>query len=748
MLFKSGNMRRLLLFSLFLVTQLSALCQHTLLGSVVETVTNKPVANASVYIPELQRGTASRNDGSFVIDGLKKGKLLFQISHIGYESFFVSIDLQKDTVVVISLKPSLIEMKEVIVYGSQTQSPEETTFNISQLTQTEIQQAGAMNISDALSRLPGVSQLTTGPGISKPVIRGLYGNRIQINVNGLRFDNQQWQDEHGLGLSDMGVDRLEVIKGPISVLYGSDAMGGVVNVMDEKPALINTQSKDFNIRAYSNTYGVSLNYGIKKSTQNRWKVLRFGFDNHADYSDGNNERVLNSRFASYNVKAAWGRTKENSVHALRVNGSFSQFGFVFDSLTRKEEDGRMSRSFTGPHHLVGFAQVTSENTYYREHSKLKLNGGFISNLRMEDEGGGGISLSMLLNTLNGLAQVSKPVAKNGEWVYGTSLMLQTNTNFGGRIIVPDAITSEGSLFSFYKNRFQRWLFEAGARYDLKFIETFATSTLNVPTDDSPTNEIIPFRNFYNAFNLSAGIGFTITKQLSFHSNVSTAYRPGNLAELSSNGLHEGTLRWEIGLPNATIEQNLNVEGSFKFHSSQFQAEVSAYRNQFRNFFYLSPTGNEYYGFAIYQYLQTDAILRGGELSIAWNPKGAPLDFTSTYSIIEAEKSDGSYLPFIPANKTTNEIRFHFKSSGSIHNPIFKIGSTYVFDQNRPAQFETATKSYWLIQAGIAGEWKKTGLSLQANNLLNKNYFDHLSRFKYYGIANMGRTIILSLNFKL
>lgn len=747
--FKSDNILRFLFsFSLLcLVVQLPAWGQYKLSGTVMEAQTNKPVANASLYFPELQRGTASHDDGSFQFDGLKKGKLILQVSHIGYESFFVSLDLQQDSILEISLQPSRIEMKEVVVYGTQTQSPEETTFNITQLTQTEIQQTGALNISDALSRLPEVSQLTTGPGISKPVIRGLYGNRIQINVNGLRFDNQQWQDEHGLGLSDMGVDRLEVIKGPVSVLYGSDAMGGVVNVIDEKPALINTQSNDFNVRVYSNTYGLSLNYGIKKSTQDRWKVFRFGLDNHADYSDGNNSRVLNSRFASYNVKAAWGRTKEKSVHALRVNGSFSQFGFVFDSLARKEEDGRLSRSFDGPHHLVGFAQITSENTYYKEHSKIKVNGGFISNLRMEDEGGGGISLSMLLNTLNGLAQVSKPVSKNGEWIYGTSLMVQTNTNFGGRIIVPDAITGEASAFSFYKNRIQRWLLEAGARYDLKFIETFATSTLNVPNNDSPTDEIIPFSNFYNAFNLSAGFEFSFTKQFFFRSNISTAYRPGNLAELSSNGLHEGTLRWEIGLPNAKIEQNVNMEGSFNFHSSQFQAHASAYRNQFCNFFYLSPTGNEYYGFAIYQYMQSDAVLQGGEVSIIWNPTGVPIDFTSSYSFIKAEKSDGSYLPFIPANKILNEIRFHFKSAGDFSNPVLKIGSTYVFDQNKPAQFETTTNAYWLIQAGITGEWKKVGLSLHGNNLLNNYYFDHLSRFKYYGIANMGRNIVLSVNFK-
>ena len=118
--------------------------------------------------------------------------------------------------------------------------------------------SGAFNLSDALAKLPGVNQLTTGVGISKPVIRGLYGNRVLAIISGLRFDNQQWQDEHGLGLTDMGVDRVEIIKGPASVLYGSDAMGGVLNVIEEKPAAVGAIARDLNAQLFSTTYGLSV----------------------------------------------------------------------------------------------------------------------------------------------------------------------------------------------------------------------------------------------------------------------------------------------------------------------------------------------------------------------------------------------------------------------------------------------------------------------------------------------------------
>lgn len=716
-------------------------------GRITDAESGVPIASANIYLPELHQGSISLSDGTFTVS-VPKGKLLIQVSHIGYQTYFTTVDIHRDTSLYVQLKPSIIRMEEVVVTGPYTQAPAQTTFNVAQLTAPEIAQMGAYNISDALSRLPGISQLTTGPGISKPVIRGLYGNRIQVNVNGLRFDNQQWQDEHGLGLSDIGVDRLEIIRGPATVLYGSDAMGGVVNVVDEKPAPVNSRVRDLHARIYSNTYGISLNYGTRSSTEKRWKRFRVGFDNHADYSDGSHKRVLNSRFASYNVKASWGRHRMNSTHVINLIASHSQFGFVFDSISPIQKDGRLSRSFSGPHHLVSFAHVNSENTYYRGSKKFKLNGGFISNLRMEDEGGGGISLSMLLNTLNVLGQITVPVGDGGEWSYGVNAMMQTNTNFGSRIIVPDALTGEFAAFSFFKQSIRRWLIEGGIRYDYRFIGTYATSNLNVIGNDSPTEDIVPFNRFYNALNVSAGVGYHIAKPLQLRINVSSGYRPGNLAELSSNGLHEGTLRWEIGLPRAKIEQNFNAEVSAIYQTSHFRASVSAYRNHFIHYFYLQGTGLEYYGFGIYHYQQSNATLRGGEADVEWNPNGTPIELQASYSMIDARKEDGSYLPFIPANKNSWELRWHLADGHEFSQSLIGIGGTYVWAQDHPAAFETSTPAYFLLNARVATQWHKFKLSLTGNNLLNRHYYDHLSRFKYYGIANMGMNIVAGISFNL
>src|SRR6185369_11396047 len=146
---------------------------------------------------------------------------------------------------------------------------------------------GALSLSDGIAKIPGVSQLTTGAGISKPVIRGLFGNRIQTVLLGLRFDNQQWQDEHGLGLSDVGVERVEIIKGAASLLYGSEAMGGVLNIIEEKPAPMGKTQSDVSMQLFSNTYGIATDAGVKHSNEKcNWR-LRIGEVSHGDYSDGN-----------------------------------------------------------------------------------------------------------------------------------------------------------------------------------------------------------------------------------------------------------------------------------------------------------------------------------------------------------------------------------------------------------------------------------------------------------------------------
>jgi len=637
-------------------------------------------------------------------------------------------------------------LKEVVVSGIRTSLVKETSFNIQSLPVAKIRQSGALNVSDALSKLPGISQLTTGPAISKPVIRGLYGNRVLAVLSGLKFDNQQWQDEHGLGLNDVGIDRIEVIRGPASLLYGSEAIGGILNIIEEAPNKPGEKNGDVNVGLFSNTYGLSVDGGISSATEKKNWGIRVGLNSNADYSDGDNNRIRNSRFAGYYLKGTYGFIKNKWTSSNHFMSSLDNFGFIAaDNSNSFLYDGRWSRSMKGPHHTVFLNILSSQNKISLKKSSLDVNAGFQSNLRLEDEGGNHISLNMLLSTFLWHIMWNKQLNANTELVLSNNSQFENNTNYGSRIIIPDANTTESGFSAFIKSKKKKLVFETGIGFSVRNIHTFETPGVN-----TPDKAIAPFNKTLPSLNGSAGFAWNPANNWNLKTNIGTGFRSGNLAELSSDGLHEGTLRYEIGDPNLKIEQNINSEVSVNYSSRYFQFSVAAYLNHFLDYIYLAPTGTQYLGFDVFRYKQFNANLYGSESMLAINfPFYERLRFETNFSTVTGNLSDGTYLPFIPPPKWTQQLQLKCKQGKRLNNVSFLVITEEHFVQDHPAEFETPTSAYWLLNAGINGNWKTKRrtfiFSITGNNLLNRNYYDHLSRFKEYGIHNIGRNIIVHLN---
>ncbi len=634
-------------------------------------------------------------------------------------------------------------LKEVVVSGFIPIDTKSTSLNIEPYSLKQINEKNPLNLSDALAKIPGISQMTTGNSISKPVIRGLYGNRILVLFSGLRFDNQQWQDEHGLGLSQIGIDRVEVIKGPASLLYGSDALGGVINIIEEKPTQ-EGKKLDFGVQAFSNTLGTLTNIGYSNRKGNKWKRLRIGFENHADYADGNGDRVLNSRNKGYYLKAGWGFEKAKWIQENSYNFSYNQFGFIMPDLnTVFTADDRFSRSMAGPHHNVILNMISSQNTFFLKKSTLKLNAGIQSNVRMEDEGGGQISLNMHL--LSGLQNLKweKKLGKRTSFVGNQQFTYENNTNYGGRIIIPDATFIEGNLSGYFKVKWDKVIVETGLGGNYKYIKTIATRHLNMPGD-----KIQPFANDRTTGNGMIGIVYNPNSWFSIKTNTATGFRSPNLAELSSNGLHEGVYRYEFGDPNLKSEQNLNTDLTLEIDRQQLFFSASVFNDVFNNYVYLSPTSNKFYGFPVFKYMQQDATLLGGECLLVLKPafiKNIELKEGFTYT--KGTLKDDGNLPFIPAARFTSAIRLEKKLRGKISRVFAEPEYIYVMKQDLPARFETGTGSYYLLNftSGITvpaakGNWQ---IGLTATNITNNIYTDHLSRLKYYGLYNQGINFVLS-----
>ncbi len=635
------------------------------------------------------------------------------------------------------------QMKEVVVTGFQKNDPKYSSLNIEPYSLKEMNEKAPFNLSDALAKLPGISQITSGNAISKPVIRGLYGNRILVLFSGMRFDNQQFQDEHGLGLSQIGIDRVEVIKGPASLLYGSDAMGGVINVIEEKPK---EQGKtlDAGTQLFSNTLGTLTDLGLGKRSSNKWWRLRLGMETHGDYSDGNNGRVLDSRNKGYYLKAGIGFERPKWIQENSYNFSYSQFGFIIEDInTAFKADDRWSRSMKGPHHNVMLNLFNSQNTFILSNSVLKLNVGAQSNKREEDEGGGQISLNMHLLSLLQSLRWEKELSHKISFVANQQFTYETNTNYGKRILVPDATFLEGNVSGYLKGMFGKFIVELGAGVSDKNIKTIKTNNLN-----PPGSAVAPFNKNDITANGMAGIVFNANEWLSVKTNLSTGSRSANLAELSSNGMHEGVYRFEVGDPNLKAEQNLNTDLTLEVNKRDWLFSASVYHDRFLNYIYLVNSGTTYFGYPIYFFKQQDAKIFGSELVLDVHPESwHGISFKEVFSATRGELDKDGNLPFIPAFKSATSVRLEKKLKGKISSVFAEPEYVYVFAQDMPSQFETTTGSYYLLNfssgitvKGRTGNWR---VGLAGTNLTNNAYIDHLSRLKAWGMLNQGINFVIS-----
>lgn len=642
----------------------------------------------------------------------------------------------------------LIQIKELTVTAYKEESFKETSLNITGLKIDSLTRFGNYNLTDLLAKTPGVNMLSTGVSIAKPVIRGLYGNRVLVLISGLKFDNQQWQDEHGLGLSDIGLSKVELIKGPMSVLYGTEAIGGIVNLVEEDKPALNRRESDISLKVNSNTMGGLLQAGYKVNHGKNWFRIRAGVENNADYSDGNNTRVLNSRFDGYYLKSTYGFQRKNWISTNNLHSSFNRFGFIFNDIYDfVEADARSSRHLNiNPCHLVLLNMFSSENKLQlKSNSKLTINAGIQSNERMENEGGGAISLNMHLFTAQYLMKWEKKLNDKHKIILSNLGSFEDNVNFGARKIVPDANMQESNISLYYETNFNdKLILENGIGAGEKWIKTYFTATVN-----GPEKEVHPFTKFAPYYNAFTGLSYIPNSNLNIKVNAATGVRIPNLAELSSNGLHEGVFTYEIGNPLLKNEQNVSLNLCVNYEHKYIEFYASPFYNYFYNYVYLAPTTENWYGFPVYRYKQQNATQYGAEFILNIKPT-KQLSLGGTYSGMVSKTADGAYTPFIPAQKISPKIHYQMNKFKNIPISIFTSADLCLM-QNMTYVNELSTPQYLLLNAGIATKFKTKNqafeLGVTGNNLLNVAYYDHLSRFKNYGLLNIGRNIVLMLKVK-
>ncbi|MFA9190513.1 TonB-dependent receptor [Flavobacterium sp. FZUC8N2.13] len=747
------------IIALFLGFSAMLQAQNAVSGTVTD-VSNQPIIGASVYIPELHKGTTTDADGKFAFKNLPNGSFRIAFSYVGYKTINQWIEkLIKNTVVNISMETAVLEIDEVIVSTPFNKMQSQNVMKVEHESIESLQQKGTSTLIEGLATIPGVSQISTGTSIGKPVIRGLSGNRVLVYSQGVRIENQQFGAEHGLGLNDAGVESVEVIKGPASLLYGSDAMGGVLYFNPEKFADAHTFKANFNQKYFSNTLGSNASMGVKTSTDN-WKFLARGtYNTHSDYKIGQGDRVTNSRYNETDFKTGIGYNNSKFSSVVRYNFNKLDLGIPEEGIAEQT----YSKDPESPRQEVDNHLLSLNSVIYFGHSKLDVDLGYISNNRMEFEDGNEASLDILLNTYNYNTKYHLPKMGQFEAVLGVQGMHQTNKNWGEEFLIPDATTNDFGVFGTANYEWGTSVLQAGLRFDNRNLNSLAREAEEEEHHDETEEEhdehehhgadIDALSRSFNSINASLGYKTNLSETLVLRMNVASGFRAPNLAELTSNGVHHGTNRYEIGNANLKMEQNVQTDINLEYGNTHFEFFVNGFYNHINNYIYTSPTGEQLDDNDVFEYIQNNAKLYGGEVGLHFHPH--PLDwlhYETSFETVTGKKQNGDYLPLIPANNWNNTIRTEFKIKNWFEEGFASLNVNTTFNQNNVSGFETSSNGYTLVNLGFGGKvkWGKTtfNVNLNGNNVFDKKYIAHLSRLKTDGIPNIGRNIVLGLNFNL
>jgi iron complex outermembrane receptor protein len=725
-------------FVLFLFSKVNA--QNQIKGKVTDKTNNEVLSFASVYLPEQNKGTLTDENGEFELSSLPRGEFKIQFSYIGYKTIIKTIAPDKsDMFLNIELEPAILQAEEVVISGGRHSTQHENAMKIELIQSKEIASAGTPTFTEAITKIPGVDMISKGTGVAKPVIRGLSMTNILMLNNGVKMENFQFSEDHPFIIDEFGIDRIEIIKGPASLLYGSDAVGGVINVLKEKPAPIGKIFGDFNTQYHSNTQGIVSNIGVKGSSEQFFWGIRAGVKSHTDYKDGNGVYVPNTRFNENSFKANIGINKSFGLFRLYYDYNQPKLGMcVGKTVPLTTDNGRKNKIW---YQDLTNQVISTRNSLFFGKYKVDLNAAYQMNNRQlqTDESMPVFEMvDMDLNTFSYEVKTYLSSTVNSEYIIGLQGVNKTNrNNEAPNHVLPDADVNDFSVFGLAQHTFvEKLKAQAGIRYDFRSISTQAeTNKEAVDTD-------------YGNVSASVGATYDVKKNILLRANIASAYRTPNIAELTQNGMHGA--RYEQGNPDLRSQSNYEADISTHYHSKHVMLDISGFYNHVNDYIFIAPTNNTTdAGDIIHKYSQSNAELYGGELSIDILPVNW-LNLKTSYAYLVGKQKDGNYLPFIPQNKLRFEMIFQKQQLAFLRNNFFKMGGLYAAKQNHSAMFETESDSYFLLHAGIGTEikWAKRmiSLSVQANNLTDEAYIDHLSTLKGMGYYNIGRNI--SINLKI
>lgn len=770
----------------------------SLQGKVLDVSTGKPLAGATIYLHEAKTGTIAGNDGTYKTPEVPAGKYLVEVSFVGYSSYLEVMNIEGAVKHDFKLKYSVLENEAVTVTGVASATKiRQSAQPVSVLKKSDLLKNSATNIVDALTQLvPGVASLSTGPAISKPIIRGLGYNRVITIHDGIRQEGQQWGDEHGIEVDEYSIQKVEVLKGPASLLYGSDGMGGAVHLITNTPVEQGTIKGNLNGQLIDNNGLNGANANLAGHLKNGFNWNAYGTLKSAkDYQNKYDGRVLNSRFSENNFGGYIGINKSWGYSHLLVSSFNQKIGivegdrdaatgkftiFTGSPLERIATDADLnSRTATTPYQQINHFKIASDNNIAVGTGRLAVNLGYQRNQRKEFADPMAPHTPELffdLQTINYNVQLQLAEKNGWRTAVGVNGMYQQNRNKAEEVLIPEYNQFDAGVFVYTRKTFNNKLtLSGGIRGDVRKLNSHGF------TDDNNEVKFTQFNKTFGNFSGSVGLTYNTSDAVTLKANISRGYRAPSVSELASNGTHEGTNRYEYGDQQLKTETSLQVDAGIEANTEHVGFMVNAFYNHISNYIFYSKLESVLGGDSLvtvggedltaFKFKQSGAALYGFEAKLDFHPH--PLDwlhFANTFSMVAGKFNESfegtNRLPFIPPARLLTELRGDFKKVGAgISNLYLKLEMDNVFNQDRvftAYNTESKTSGYTLFNIGAGTEFSSKGntlfsVYLALNNITDVAYQNHLSRLKYaavnnvtgrMGVFNMGRNFNIKINVPL
>lgn len=629
-----------------------------------------------------------------------------------------------------------------------------STAPISIMSAKELRHTSSTNIIDAIAHQPGMAQITTGSGISKPIIRGLGYNRIIVMSEGVRQEGQQWGDEHGIEIDPQNVNSVEILKGPASLMYGSDAMAGVlilhgssIQPEGEMKASVSTEYQTNN-----GLFDYSLNFaGNQKGFV--WDA-RFSDKYAHAYKNKYDGYVPGSQFKEragrlmVGVNKAWG-------HSRLTWTAFHQTPSIVEG-ERDEDTGELLRSSVSPKSYskaLPFQQIKHykavwDNSLNLSKGWIKAIIGYQQNRRQEyEDNADEYELFFKLHTLTYDLRYLSQEFNGWKMAGGINGMWQQSQNLGEETLIPEYKLFDVGAYATASKSFSNLTLNGGLRFDHRHLDYHS--------------------RHFSGVTGSLGAVWNTSENMNVRLNLARGFRAPNMSELGSDGIHEGTIRYEKGNPALKPEFSWQADLGIDLTSKYFSAQIAIFANRIENYIFAKRIDQVIEeGFHTYEYTQGDARLLGFEAGIDFHPIHS-VHFQNTFSYVDARQlntdADTKYLPMIPAPRWTSELKYELSHHGhkTLNNAYVALGMECNLAQDhyyKADDTETRTPAYTLISLSAGTDLnirkkKVAELYITAENLLNTAYQNHLSRLKYcdtnnrtgrQGIYGMGRNIVFKV----